>query len=495
MNFMNPVASSALYHCGEETVLEAGHFIFHPDEVSIGSYVHIRSGHWFSVISKGRGRTPVIRIGDGCICGENMTISALNSVELESGVRIGRQVSISDTDHEYQEIGKAILAQGINDHHGALSIGEGAIIEDNCVIHGNLRIGRGAIIRSGSVVEQPIPDHCIAAGNPAEIIKVFNYKTAEWLSPQSAAEREQMLRERFDGPFLSICIPTYNRSANLEACLQSIVSQLHSCYVPVEVLISDNASTDNTAEVAAKFSALYPYITYYRNDENIGADRNIFKIMNMAKGTFIKLQGDDDFFVEGTLMPLIYTIQQHQDCGVIHIHVHNHDGKVFNGEGASAFLRASTIMSTFISGTILRRTDLGRIEEPDLFINTSFNQMYIQYAILQKNPLFCVIHRGLFRYANNPPSGYNFGEVVFRGYQKILRYFIGKGLTEEDVSAEKKHSLFKYILPWYHDLVLKQSPTDLSGFEELFTEHFREEPYYEEVLQFIQQLKPSGSMP
>lgn len=122
-----------------------------------------------------------------------------------------------------------------------------------------------------------------------------------------------------------------------------------------------------------RYLARYPCLKYYRNDKNIGADRNIYHVMQLA------MQGDDNYYVDGTLMPLINIVKNHFDCGIIHIHIHNNDGRVYTGEGAQAFLNASTIMSTFITGMILRRADLEQVEQPDRFLDSSLNQIYQQY--------------------------------------------------------------------------------------------------------------------
>ena len=61
-------------------------------------------------------------------------------------------------------------------------------------------------------------------------------------------------------PLLSICIPTYNRAEYLEKSLDSLVNQEN--FSQIEVVISDNASTDATSDVCRKFTERYPNIFY-----------------------------------------------------------------------------------------------------------------------------------------------------------------------------------------------------------------------------------------
>ena len=76
-------------------------------------------------------------------------------------------------------------------------------------------------------------------------------------------------------PLLSICIPTYNREKYLQECLESIIHQEGFNTEDIEIVISDNASQDNTTQLVETYKAKYPNIKYFRNVENIGAIRNV----------------------------------------------------------------------------------------------------------------------------------------------------------------------------------------------------------------------------
>ncbi|WP_028545629.1 glycosyltransferase [Paenibacillus taiwanensis] len=486
---IDPQTAAAFHHFGEDSFLDISGQFHHPEKISIGSRVSIREYYWLNVIEIDTRPHPKIIIGDGCKCEQGLILSALNRIELGPNVIIEPRVYISDTDHEYRQIGKPVKAQGLIENWGEVFIGEGVRIGAGAVIAGNIRIGQGSIVQPGSVVEQDVPEQCVVSGSPARIIQIYEPALDKWVDVGRKTDRgDTDITAQKRPPLLSICIPTYNRSANLDRCLGAILNQLKED-APVEVLVSDNASTDDTAEVVQRYATRYPCLKYFRNNVNIGADRNIYHIMRLAKGTFVKMQGDDDYCVEGTLMPLIQVVKDHPECGIIHIHVHNNDRRVYTAKGAQAFLEASTIMSTFISGMILRREDLEKVEQPTMFLDSSFNQMYLQYAILMKNPTFCVVNWSMFYYEGNPPLGYNFGEVVFRSYQSILRYFIGKGLTEDSVRAEKRRSLYHYILPWYRGIIANGYQTNTNQFEEIFSEHYQDEPYYEQVLSEIRSIK------
>lgn len=111
---------------------------------------------------------------------------------------------------------------------------------------------------------------------------------------------------------LSIAIPTYNRADCLKQCLNSIVSQFSDPEVfnGVEVVISNNASTDNTEALVRLFQEDYPNVKYNKNPENLGVDKNILRVVEMSQGGFVMLLGDDDALFPGYLSYLVKLLRQ-----------------------------------------------------------------------------------------------------------------------------------------------------------------------------------------
>lgn len=93
-------------------------------------------------------------------------------------------------------------------------------------------------------------------------------------------------------PLLSICIPTYNRSCILSDNL-IVLLNLPSFDDEVELVVSDNNSTDNTEDVVKAFMHKYPNknIVYHKNETNI-KDKNFLKALSLGKGRYLKLMND-----------------------------------------------------------------------------------------------------------------------------------------------------------------------------------------------------------
>lgn len=95
-------------------------------------------------------------------------------------------------------------------------------------------------------------------------------------------------------PVISVVIPTYNRSRDLELAIKSFLIQK---YEDTELVIHDNCSSDNTFQIVKKWQEVDSRIIYYRNDINIGFVDNLRKSIIKAKGDYIVLLGDDDRFI------------------------------------------------------------------------------------------------------------------------------------------------------------------------------------------------------
>ncbi|MEK7680913.1 MAG: glycosyltransferase family 2 protein [Patescibacteria group bacterium] len=104
-------------------------------------------------------------------------------------------------------------------------------------------------------------------------------------------------------PVISICIPTFNRAKCLKQCLESIVEQFKDPQIreSVEVVISDNASIDDTESMIKEFQKEFSNIFYYRNLENIRVDRNILNAVDKASGEWVWFLGDDDALFPGAI--------------------------------------------------------------------------------------------------------------------------------------------------------------------------------------------------
>ena len=91
-------------------------------------------------------------------------------------------------------------------------------------------------------------------------------------------------------PLVSICIPTYNRAGMIHKAIESALAQT---YENIEVIVVDNASTDNTASVAASYAD--KRLKYVKNDRNLGLFGNFNRCVEEASGAYVHILHSDDY--------------------------------------------------------------------------------------------------------------------------------------------------------------------------------------------------------
>jgi abequosyltransferase len=111
-----------------------------------------------------------------------------------------------------------------------------------------------------------------------------------------------------DRPLLTIAIPTHGRASFLRELLVSLQPQLKD-QPKVELLISDNASPDETAEVVREFERNGLELRYLQNEINIGPDANFVQCYEQAAGRYVWVFGDDDLLLDGGLATVVNLLE------------------------------------------------------------------------------------------------------------------------------------------------------------------------------------------
>ncbi len=126
------------------------------------------------------GVKPLIRIGSNCYIGYYFSVLNASGVDIGDNVLVASHVLISSENHGMDpESGLSYAAQPLVS--SPVTIGDGCWIgEKVCVLPG-VSIGKKCIIGAGSVVTKSIPDYSIAVGNPARIIKKYDFEVHDWV--------------------------------------------------------------------------------------------------------------------------------------------------------------------------------------------------------------------------------------------------------------------------------------------------------------------------
>jgi len=108
---------------------------------------------------------------------------------------------------------------------------------------------------------------------------------------------------------LTIAIPTYNRLKYLKELLPGLLKQCEP-YPEIEVLISDNCTTDGTLQYIKDMATINPHMRYRRNSTNVGGEENVVQCVESAQGEYVWLFGDDELLCErgiGTVINILKT--------------------------------------------------------------------------------------------------------------------------------------------------------------------------------------------
>ena len=116
---------------------------------------------------------------------------------------------------------------------------------------------------------------------------------------------------------LSVCLITYNRARFLDLLLADLFAT-HPFPFPFEILICDNASTDNTQDVVAGWQARQPEIRYLRQNFNVGPEHNLATAYRMARGEYCIYLADDDRLIPDAVAEVVAYLDAHPNVAVVH---------------------------------------------------------------------------------------------------------------------------------------------------------------------------------
>lgn len=117
---------------------------------------------------------------------------------------------------------------------------------------------------------------------------------------------------------VTIGIPTFNGDKYIREAINSVISQLTDQVTQVEILISDNGSTDSTTMILSEYLEKYPnIIRYYKNEHNVGYDLNVDLLIKRARGKYVWLLGDDDYLCMGSVNKVLNVINCNCDLSVL----------------------------------------------------------------------------------------------------------------------------------------------------------------------------------
>ena len=264
---------------------------------------------------------------------------------------------------------------------------------------------------------------------------------------------------------VSIGMPVYNGAKYIRETLDSVLNQTYADFI---LLISDNASTDNTGEICQDYAARDERIFYIRHPKNIGAAGNYERCFAPTISEYFRWQNADDT-VEPTLIEKCVKILDEQPEVVLAYgksHIINDRSEFVNKYDDNLFLMQDSPVERFIDCLnnialqnlmygLIRRKELGQTARMGAFFSSDINliaelTLYGKFYEIQEHLFNCRRHEDCsswdmsdkekLRQFWNPAKS----NMFLQTWRNFYEYY--KAVARSPIQMSDKRALFLYLI-------------------------------------------------
>jgi glycosyltransferase involved in cell wall biosynthesis len=293
-------------------------------------------------------------------------------------------------------------------------------------------------------------------------------------------------------PIISICIPTRNRADQLHQTLDSITAQpIFLNTHEVEIVISDNASSDQTKEVVQPFLDRFSdKIEYFCNDEDL-KDKNFTLALSHGKGRYLKLHNDTLLFEKDSLRQIVDILHSHEGDRIMPFFLNGcmpSTTDILLCSNFDEFVRVASFYSTWIGAFSISRDEFLKLKNFNHASSLQLIQTELLFRVLTavNAPSALIINKPfLSSQHTGRKGGYNVAQVFGENYLQMLKQFrVSRQLTEKTYKQEKRRLLKYHIIPWYFD-VKNEHDFQKTGFYRFMSEYRFDVFFYIFVARFL----------
>lgn len=254
-------------------------------------------------------------------------------------------------------------------------------------------------------------------------------------------------------PFLSICIPTYNRQEILKKTLASIYADLNGIEIEdFEVVISDNEPNGSSKKIAEMFG--YKNLLYYKT--TCEGFLNSLYVLKFGNGHLLKLHNNYTQLKQGSLKLIIEDAKKNIDEKPLIFYTDGlkQSGRIERFHSFDNFMYHLSYFSSWSTGFSIWKEDLDKFADY-IEINNYFPQTSLLLAQTKKST-YIINDLSLFYNQKVPKKGgYNIFKVFAVDYIKLIEEsFQKKAITKNSFEKIKKELLLKYLSVRYFKTVL-----------------------------------------
>ena len=270
---------------------------------------------------------------------------------------------------------------------------------------------------------------------------------------------------------LSIALPTYNRSYFLNNNLKQLLKEYDNNF---ELIIQDNASTDNTQEIVEKYIKLGLPIIYERNLINLGWTKNFEICFKKVKTKYMILLGDDDIIVNGGVDIILNNINEYSPDLIFMnaFSIKNYNKKYYASKNDSQqfdldeFLCETILQFRLISSYVINTEYVNKVKE----FSGNFAHLHVVFETLSNAKKFIKINNKLIgSFINNSDFDHkvNFSDIYVKEFFLLYRKYLINKISKLTMGKIETIMLKKY----FPKLILK-SRMDFIKKDELIEENF-----------------------
>lgn len=265
---------------------------------------------------------------------------------------------------------------------------------------------------------------------------------------------------------LSIAIPTYNRKEILIKGIDALLKEIDKIKnLTIEIIVADNCSTDGTRKSLLDLQEKIgqKQIKLIFNEENLGAEGNIYNLPKHCLGDYIWILGDDDIIKEGALSVVVEALKKSPDyiaLNFVKIRMNGAAQKEYMpviGECEicdikSAIRNIPHFTFGFLSSWVARKDFFNCIDREEYFKfrDLGLSVMYDRYVGVSRYKKGLILRTPVFdsRTAESEyPASFSFiGWLVIGSVKLLMQLKLIGVLSESDVNAQKNQLLKKVVI-------------------------------------------------
>lgn len=280
-------------------------------------------------------------------------------------------------------------------------------------------------------------------------------------------------------PLLTIAIPTYNRYAELKQCLDSIAQQYESSISDkIEIVISDNGSTDQTEKIVDYPAFRKLGVRYFRSDRNRGPDQNFFVCWTQARGKYVQLLSDDDVLLPDAIGHIFEVLER--DPNVVYLNYARWSrrnqknfgkGRITEYWSNEEFLIRTELCFTTLSCMVLKR-DGFRIDQLKAYDGTFYTHVHAMIDTMKSasNAHNIIQYTPVVALRPGNQRGYNLYHTWFVDLKQAVDRMPSVGCSKEYVRDFYGKAIKNYIWYWVYDFRKNGTKLDMGmSLKVLFT--------------------------